>query len=98
MSDANEGAPTLRDVLETAECSVKLVVLDHPENDLGFDRTYMTAESGQSLVHKLERSRVLAGNALLACRPKLRLDTNDETHQVLVLEVLPFGMGTEGRA
>ena len=98
MSDANEGAPTLRDVLETAACRVKLVVLDHPANDIGFDRTYMSAVSGPLLVQQLERSRVLAGNALLACRPKLRLDTDDEAHQALVLEVSPFATGREGRA
>lgn len=98
MRDVNEGAPSLREVLETANCRVKLVVLDHPANDLGFDRTYMTATSGQSLVHKLERSRVLAGNALLACRPTLRLGNDDEARQALVLEVSPFNMGGEGRA
>ena len=61
--------PALRDVLELVRCKVVLSVEDH-HPDEGVDVVQMCGWNGPILVTKLERSRVLAGQALLSCRPR----------------------------
>lgn len=88
-------APRLRDVLEQTRCYVKLVVRDQRGKNTS-DATIMSAPSGASLIDQLEYSRVLAGKALLECRPVLTLDEHEKC-AVLVATVWPFDGPREER-
>ena len=100
MSDANEGAPTLREVLETVECEVFLEVVDLPPGGKRREKIRTaTIVNGPTLVDKLVHSRILPDTAaLLACRPTLRVDSDVDGRSVIAASVAPFGTDTEGQA
>lgn len=61
---------TLRSLLPQVKEEVELVVNDAFEHDT--DQYRLRAASGNSLLHKLERSRVVEGASLLCLTPKVR--------------------------
>ena len=86
---AERTGPTLRDVLAMVKCPVTLRIED-PYEAHAVDATVMHGRNGIGLTEQLERSRVLAGQALLACRPIALNVTAVDNNARLVLTVRPF--------
>ena len=61
---------TLRSLLPQVKGEVELVVNDTFEHDT--DQYRIRAASGNSLLHKLERSRIVEGASLLCLTPEVR--------------------------
>ena len=88
-ADTPPQAPTLRDVLAMVKCPVTLRIED-PQEAHVVDATVMRGRNGLGLTEQLERSRVLAGQALLSCRPVALNVTVVDNNTTLVLVVRPF--------